>query len=665
MIEAMTTHRETQCSSKTYRCWLLTLLFAPLINTAFSAQNTPIKRDLADASLEELMNVKISTISRKPQMLQETAAAVFVIKQEDIRRSSANSIPELLRMAPGLSVSRIDGNKWSITSRGYSGRFADDLLVMIDGRTVFSPLFAGTFWETLDLPLEDIDRIEVIRGPGGTIWGANAVNGAIHIITKHARNTQGNLITFGGGSEERGFATFRHGGQIGENFFYRLYAKGFTRDNSFSPTGAKDSWRMGTVGFQADWDINTNNAISFQGQYYAGKAGQVTNFVNPAEPESTITRPEDANLAGGHALMRWQHTLGERSNTALQIYYDRTSRNELSFQETRQTVDIDFQHRFPLKIPFVPLQQDIVWGGGYRWTIDHLGSGLPISFDPVKRNLQTGNVFMQTDMPLVEDRLKLTAGIKFLDNTYAHSNFLPNARLLWTPDNKQSLWASAARSIRLPSRFERDGNQLIRSGAEFIRLISNPHLLAETLWGFETGYRRQINSNLSVDIAGFFNDYNHSASELEINEGIIQLLSQRNTQIFGFEIYGEWRALDRLRFMPSYSHLQIRNQIPPGHEAESGEDPKHQFTLRAQLDLVKNIEFDAFFRHIDKLPGLEIKSYQTLDLRLAWRPINNIEFSVVGQNLLQSHHFEYTPTVIQTMPVQLQRGVFGKVTWRF
>lgn len=422
---------------------------------------------------------------------------------------------------------------------------------------------------------------------------------------------------------------------------------------------------MGTVGFQADWDINPNNAISFQGQYYAGKAGQITNFVNPAEPESVIIRPEDANLAGGHALMRWLHTLGERSNTALQIYYDRTSRNELSFQETRQTVDVDFQHRFPLKIPFVPFQQDIVWGGGYRWTIDHLGSGLPISFDPVKRNLQTGNVFMQTDMPLIEDRLKLTTGIKFLDNTYAHSNFLPNARLLWTPDNKQSLWASAARSIRLPSRFERDGNQLIRSGAEFIRLISNPHLLAETLWGFETGYRRQINSNLSVDIAGFFNEYNHSASELEINEGTIQLLSQRNTQIFGFEIYGEWRALDRLRFMPSYSHLQIRNQVPPGHEAESGKDPKHQFTLRAQLDLVKNIELDAFFRHIDKLPGLGIKSYQTLDLRLAWRPINNIEFSVIGQNLLQSHHFEYTPTVIQTMPVQLQRGVFGKVTWRF
>ena len=230
----------------------------------------PLKQDISDASLAELMSTKISTVSRKPQTLSDTPAAVFVISQEDIRRASANSIPELLRMAPGLSVARIDANKWSVTSRGYSGRFADDLLVMIDGRTVYSPLFAGTFWETLDLPLEDIERIEVIRGPGGTIWGANAANGAIHIITKHARTTQGNLITSGGGSEERGFTTLRHGGKIGESFFYRFFTKGFTRDNSFSPNGANDSWRMGTAGFRADWDINDSNAVTFQGQYYGG-----------------------------------------------------------------------------------------------------------------------------------------------------------------------------------------------------------------------------------------------------------------------------------------------------------------------------------------------------------------------------------------------------------
>ncbi|HNJ36817.1 MAG TPA: TonB-dependent receptor [Nitrosomonas sp.] len=661
----VTSYRKPICASKTHWQLSLFLLLAPFINPAFATQNNPIRQDLMNASLEELMNVKISTVFRKPQTLQETAAAVFVISQEDIRRSSANSIPELLRMAPGLSVARIDSNKWSVTSRGYSGRFADDLLVMIDGRTVYSPLFAGTFWETLDLPLEDIDRIEVIRGPGGTIWGANAVNGAINIITKHTKATQGNLITTGGGSEERGFATFRHGGRVGENLFYRFYAKGFTRDNSFNASGTNDSWRMGTLGFRADWDINTNNAVTFQAQYYAGKAGQNTMLLNPTEPESVITRPEDANLAGGHALMRWQRTTGERSNTALQVYYDRTSRNELSFRETRQTVDIDFQHRFPLQIPYIPFQPDLIWGGGYRWTTDHLGINLPISFDPAKRNLQTGNVFMQTDIPLFEDRLKLTTGIKFLDNTYAHSNFLPNARLLWTPDDKQSVWLSATRSIRLPSRFERDGNQLIRSGAEFIRLISNPHLLAETLWGFETGYRRQVTSNLSVDIAGFFNDYNNSTSERETTAETIQLTNQRKTQIFGFEIYGEWRAFDKLRFMPSYSHLQVRNHVPADHESESGEDPKHQFTLRTQLDLTKNIELDAFFRHIDKLPGLEIKSYQALDLRLSWRPRSDTELTLVGQNLLQSHHQEFSPEVIQTMPVQIQRGVFGKVTWRF
>lgn len=291
--------------------------------------------------------------------------------------------------------------------------------------------------------------------------------------------------------------------------------------------------------------------------------------------------------------------------------------------------------------------------------------GLPISFDPARRHLQTGNVFAQTDIPLVEDRLKLTAGIKFLDNTYSHGNFLPNARLLWTPDAKQSFWASATRSIRLPSRFERDGNQLIRDGAEFIRLIGNPHLLAETLWGFETGYRRQITSDLSVDIAGFFNDYSNSTSEKTVTPDSIQITDQHHTHIFGFEIYGQWNALERLRFMPSYSHLQVRNRIPLGQEAESGGDPKNQFTLRTQLDLVRNVELDAFFRHIDKLPGLGIASYQALDLRLAWKPKPNMELSLIGQNLLQSHHQEFAPELIPTMPVQIQRGVFGRFTLRF
>ena len=654
-----------QCACLFQVCLRFLLLYIFTISTVFASQSTPLKQDIFDVPLAELLKVKISTVSRKPQTLSETAAAVFVISQEDIRRSSANSIPELLRMAPGLSVARIDGNKWSVTSRGYSGRFADDLLVMIDGRTVYSPLFAGTFWETLDLPLEDIERVEVIRGPSGTIWGANAANGAIHILTKHARATQGTLMTSGGGSEERGFATLRYGGQIGENLYYRLYTKGFARDNSFSPMGTNDNSRMGTVGFRVDWDVNTNNAVTFQGQYYGGKAGQNTTFVNPAEPELAITRVEDANLSGGHALARWQRTTGDRSNTVLQAYYDHTRRDELSFRESRHTVDIDFQQRFPLQIPFVPFSQDIVWGGGYRWTMDHLGGGLPIFFDPARRNLQTGNVFAQTDIPLIEDRLKLAAGIKFLDNTYAHANFLPNARLLWTPDAKQSIWVSATRSIRLPSRFERDGNQLIRDGAEFIRLISNPHLTSETLWGFETGYRRQVTSDLSIDIAGFFNDYNNSTSEREIAPATIQITDQRHTQIFGFEVYGQWNILERLRFMPSYSHLQVRNRVPQDQEAESGEDPKHQFTFRTQIDLVRNVELDAFFRYISKLPGLEVASYKTLDLRLAWKPARNVELSVVGQNLLQSHHQEFAPELIHTMPVHIQRGVFGKVTVRF
>lgn len=313
----------------------------------------------------------------------------------------------------------------------------------------------------------------------------------------------------------------------------------------------------------------------------------------------------------------------------------------------------------------MPFYQDIVWGGGYRWTSDQLGVGLPISFDPARRILQTVNVFAQTDIPLIEDRLKFITGIKFLDNTYSHGNFLPTARLLWTPDAKQSIWASATRSVRLPSRFERDGGQTVREGVEFIRLISNPHITSEVLWGFETGYRRQVTSDLSVDVAGFFNAYSHGDSEFEIAPATILLSNQRHSHVYGFEVSGEWRALSRLRFMPSYSHLQMKNRVPQGHEAESGENPKHQFTFRSQLDLVRNVELDAFFRYIDRLPGVEVASYKALDLRLTWKPVSRLELSLVGQNLLQSHHQEFAPQTIQTMPVQIQRGVFGKLTWRF
>jgi len=283
---------------------LFLFMICQIANFGFAAPNGFVDNKIMEMPLEDLMNMTISTVSRKPQNMSDTAAAVFVISQEDIRRSSANSIPELLRMAPGLAVARIDANKWSVTSRGFSGRFADDLLVMVDGRTVFSPLFAGTFWEALDLPLEDIERIEVIRGPSGTIWGANAANGAIHIITKKSIDTQGTLVSGGGGSEERGFMTLRHGGKIGKDFHFRVFAKGFTRDNSHNPAGAHDSWRMGTMGLRADWHINSNNEITFQGQYHSGKAGQKTSFVDQTAPDALVTQTEDVNLAGGHALMR-------------------------------------------------------------------------------------------------------------------------------------------------------------------------------------------------------------------------------------------------------------------------------------------------------------------------------------------------------------------------
>lgn len=367
--------------------------------------------------------------------------------------------------------------------------------------------------------------------------------------------------------------------------------------------------------------------------------------------------------------MRWQRNTGAHSNTILQAYYDRMQRDELSYRETRNTVDVDFQQRFPIRKFF---HQDIVWGGGYRWTGDEMSVNRPISFNPTRRDIQTGNVFVQNDIQIVADHLRLSTGIKYLKNTYIKGHFLPNARLMWTPDPKQSIWASATRAVRVPSRFEIEGSQISKDGAEFIRRIGNPNIIAETLWSFETGYRHQLTTDLSLDIAGFFNNYNHSEFEDEVAPGIIQPSAQGfSSHVYGFEVFGEWRVLNRLRFIPSYSYLRTKNHDvvdqhdPSEHDLESGEDPIHQFTFRSQFDVTHNIELDAFFRYIDKLPGLEIASYKTLDLRLAWKPVSNVEVSLVGQNLLQSHHQEFATELIRTMPVQIQRGVFGKVTWRF
>jgi iron complex outermembrane recepter protein len=366
-------------------------------------------------------------------------------------------------------------------------------------------------------------------------------------------------------------------------------------------------------------------------------------------------------MSGGNALGRWQHVFGERHNFTFQFYYDKTRRDELSFKELRNTVDVDFQHQFPL-----PMGQQVVWGLGYRVSGDHLRNSDSLSFDPDERRLRTFSAFFQDEITMFQDKLRLTAGVKYLKNTFSGGLLLPNFRLLYHVTPNQSVWGAVTRSNRFPSRFEREGRRaLAGTPTEIMELQGNASVRSETLWGYEFGYRAQLTSILSFDAVGFYNDYHYSTGEQEVSDSLELVRSQVTTRTYGGEFSGEWHTLPWWRLRPTFSYLYIRRSTPEGIETESGEDPTYQFSIRSLMNLTDTIEFDTTFRFIDRLVGLDVDSYTNLDVRLGWRPSSKLEFSVVGHNLIESRHTEFKPEFIQTAVSHIQRGMFGKVTWRF
>lgn len=620
-------------------------------------------QDLTDLSLEELMTIEVTSVSMKAQPVSQTAAAIFVITQEDIRRSGANSIPEVLRMVPGLHVARIDANKWAITSRAPNGRFSDDLLVMIDGRIIYSPLVGGVFWEMQDTVLEDIDHIEVVRGSGGSLWGANAVNGSINIITKHAKDTQGGLAVTGGGTEERAFTTLRYGGQVGNDFHYRLFGKAMGRDGSSSPQGAHDDWRTGRWGLRTDWRMSSSDNLTVQGDSYAGRAGQETTLPTLIAPSFEDKRVEDVRFSGTNILTRWTHTFNNKSDLKLQFYYDRTDRNELTFREIRDTYDLDFQHRFPL-----PLEQDFVWGLGYRLSADRLRDGSPLSFSPSHQNLVTISGFAQDEIALFHETLRVSFGTKVLKNTYTNVLFQPNMRVTWTPEPTQTVWASLSRTSRLPTRVERDARRNEEgSGAGFVQLLGNPRQKGELWTVGELGYRGQVLDSLSFDLATFLSSETQGDTEEELSPTVKRFTSGTKLTLYGGELAVDWKVLSWWRLRPAFTYIQIREQVKAGMESEGegGTTPNHQASIRSLMNVTDQLEFDATYRFVDRLSALGVGNYHNLDVRLGWHPVKNLELSLVGQNLLEQRHQEFVPTFIPTATSQIQRGVYGKLTWRF
>jgi iron complex outermembrane receptor protein len=659
-------------------------LFSMTLAAAESAAATnnvaAIKRSLLDTPMEDLLRT-VTIVTRSPEPLEKTPAAVSVLTADDIRRSGATSIPEALRLVPGMDVARVDSHTWAISSRGFNDVFANKLLVMIDGRTIYSPLFSGVFWDVQDTVLEDIDHIEVVRGPGAALWGANAVNGVINVVTKSAKDTQGLLATGGGGTEELGFGAVRYGMALDDGIFMRVYSKYYDRGSSAFANGsdAFDSSSMLRGGFRMDIDKTNNNLFTFQGDIYAGQENEVYFVPTPFPPTFVTHTPSIDNVAGGNILGRWTHDFSKDSQFIVQSYYDRTVRNNPVLSETRDTSDVDFQHAFKLGE-----RNDITWGTGFRTTHRNLKNSLNVTLLPPLETHNLFSAFVQDEITVVPERLKTIIGSKFEHNDFTGFEVQPSIRAVFTPSHtNHTIWAAISRAVRTPSEAENDIrlNQAVPGvPPPAVTSYGNPNMLSEALIAYEIGYRVQPTPRLSLDLTAFYNDYTRLRS-LDPLPPISPFLpppvhpsivgNALTGESYGAELAATWEAIpDTWRLKSGYSYLQvnIHRGTSPDQRTElmyEGTSPQNQFFILSALDLPLNLEFDTTLRYVDQLQAFGVPSYVDLDARLAWHPRTDLEFAVVGQNLLHDHRPEFAPTFIGTQATQVERGVYGKVTFRY
>jgi iron complex outermembrane recepter protein len=664
------------------RCVLpFVLLFGGVFEACASTNPEQSANPVKELTLEQLGNVEVTSVSKAPEQVRKTAAAIYVITQEEIRRSGVTELPDALRLAPGVEVARIDSNKWSIGIRGFGSRLSRDVLVLIDGRTVYSTLLAGTYWEVQNVLLEDVDRIEIIRGPGGTIWGPNAVNGVINIITKSSKDTHGAYVSAGGGDLEQGFFNARYGGGDNKHLNYRVYAMGFDRGPEFHPDGRDfDRWRAAQGGFRADW-ANQRDTVTFQGDVFDEGAGESVTATSYTAPYSQI-RVGTALLSGGNVLARWQRSLREGEDFQLQVSYDRANRHELNFIDNRDTYDVDFLDRFRL-----PARQRISWGVGARLSRGNdpqVVSGLV--FLPTQRTDKLFTAFVQDEIQLIANRLTLSMGTKFLRTNFTGLQLQPSGRLLWTPTDKQTLWASFTHAVRTPSDAERNfylsGYIGTMQGLPFFaRFNANPNFRSEQLNGYELGYRRLLGKKIYFDVATFYNHYSDLFSEditgapyvendpppthyllpAEFGNGLLGTTR-------GVELAPEWRPVSFWRLGATYSFLQMEIKKAPSSldvgtaPNIEGSSPRHQATLESELDFAKRFHLDLIYRYVSALHALTVPAYSTGDTHFAWQFSEHFQLSVVGQNLLQPHHPEFEP---ETGPlIGIKRNVYGQITWK-
>lgn len=601
-------------------------------------------------SVEELMNVVVTSVSRRAEPLSHAASAIQVVTHEDIRRSGATSLPEALRLASNLQVAQVDSRQWAISARGFNGTTANKLLVLIDGRTVYTPLFSGVFWDVQDVPLQDIDRIEVISGPGATLWGANAVNGVINVITKRPQDTRGLLVSGGGGTALRGFGAARYGGTLGEGVRYRVYGKGFDRDATAFPTGlnATDDWQMGQGGFRVDWDASKINRFTLQGDLYGGQMGQPSG--------------SDVAVNGGNVLGRWSRTLSATSDLRVRLYFDRTHRDIPGvFAENLNTYDIELQHR-----ALLGRRHNLVWGVSYRLLDDHVRNSPSLAFLPADIARSWFGGFLQDEIMLVPERLTMALGAKLEHNEYTGFEIQPSGRVNWKIGGAGTLWAAVSRALRAPSRIDRE---FFVPGQSPYVLAGGPDFRSEEELAYELGYRLRRRS-LTMSLATFYNRYEGlrsleqtnppAASPLVIGNGL-------DGESYGAELTAEYRIADAWRVRLGYTELRVNIWAKPTSTDNSqgnteSHSPDRQFSLHSSVELPADLRLDGGFRYVSEIANQQVPGYAELDARLTWSPTAQLALSLVGQNLLHRRHAEFgTPASRR----EIERGLQGGVEWHF
>lgn len=602
--------------------------------------------DLADLSLEELSSIEVTSVSRRAERLGDAQASVYVITADQIRRSGSTSLPEALRLAPNLQVAQMDAGQYAISARGFNNAIANKLLVLIDGRTVYAPFFSGVFWDQQDVMLEDIERIEVISGPGGTLWGTNAVNGVINVITQSSAHTQGGLVVAEGGNRSDALS-MRYGGAFGADGHFRVYAKTSQTQNTRTAAGTAvaDGWDRWQSGFRADWNAASGD-LTLQGDAYQGKSedrGALGSFGLGA-----------VKVSGANVLARWSRQFADGSNLRIQAYYDHTSRDDaVLYSPDADIVDFEFQHGLLLT------NQKVLWGGGYRRAHDDIQPGLFFGFVPSSRVQTWKNLFVQDNVRLTE-AVDVTVGVKLEHNDYTGTEVLPSAHVGWKLTKYDLLWAAASRAVRAPARLDRE--LVLPPNPPYI-IAGGPDFVSEVANVYELGYRAQPTSAISVSATIFWNDWDKLRSGQPPPDARVQNMIDGTTH--GAEIWATWQVTPEWRLSGGLTTLRENLRLKPGSTdpdgpSQLGNNPDHQWVLRSAFSLPLRQELDVAVRRVAALPLPAVPAYTAVDLRYGWRVSPSVEVSLTAQNLLDAEHAEFGVAPGRS---EIGRSVLLRVKW--